>query len=1189
MSFPPFVSSLTLNVSTGASPNVETFEQDILPSELSGTTTNSVIITNSDLLNAFSSRPLGTIFTPSIVTTYEDFPSNNTIPNEAILPFVPRKIITNLSFQHIPDLNALTQPFSLIISTNSPVPLTFLSSDQSVATVSSGGLVTLQGSGTVTITASQEMSSDTVYTAATFVSREITVVKEILTLSNFIIPSKNFGIGPFTLQAPTSNSVGAFTYSVVGNAGVVDISGNQVTILSAGTTTIRATRAVTNKYTSATIDATLVVNPILPTFGIGSFTVPAKNFGNQPFPLQAPTSNSDGAFTYTSSNTAVATISSPIIFSDNFNTYSSNTSDQAQYQSNLMLAVGGTFTGWSTTNSGHVVDQANFLNGTNPKNFSIMIWDIYDVFTQLVAASNSNLLNAVYDVNFNAGPAVYQNPSQATTSSDGLLFQILRPNDTILASFTYLPGAWTGYPTLSAISFSYTGDGSGNVRLRIKSSNESPTGHFAGCVDNIQIIQKTSININIVGAGSSTITATQAATNNYITRSISDTLVVSPIAPTFGSFTVPAKNFGSADFTLTGPSSNNIDGSFSYTSSNPAVATITENTVSIVGAGSSTITATQAATTNYITRSVSATFDVNQAATVLGAFSISDITFGDSNNTFTLQPPTSDSDGAFTYSVVSTTGEVDISGNKVIILSAGTNIIIRATQAATTNYTSATTDATFRVNQAATVLGPFTISDKTFGDSNNTFTLQAPTSNSNVAFTYSVVGTDGVVDISNNVVTILSTGTTTIRATQAATNNYTSATTTASLVVKGWTQRGLAIDGKAGGDFSGHSVSLNASGNTLAIGAIYNGSSGPSAGHVRVYDWNTDITPNGWTKRGLDINGEAAFDYSGHSVSLSSNGNTVAIGAPYNDGTGPNAGHVRVYDWNTYITPNGWTQRGLDINGEAADDQSGHSVSLSSNGNTVAIGAPQNNNTGSDAGHVRVYDWNGSSWTQRGLDGLDINGEAQYDYSGWSVSLSSNGNTVAIGAVGNDDSNSDAGHVRVYDWNGSSWTKRGLNINGEAADDQSGDSVSLSSDGNTVAIGAKNNDGAGENAGHVRVYDWNGSSWTKRGLDIVGEAEYDYSGHSVSLSSNGNTVAIGAPYNDGTGPNAGHVRVYDWNTDITPNGWTKRGLDINGEAAYDQSGRSVSLSSDGNMVAIGAPYNGVDGSNAGHVRVYRYV
>ena len=160
------------------------------------------------------------------------------------------------------------------------------------------------------------------------------------------------------------------------------------------------------------------------------------------------------------------------------------------------------------------------------------------------------------------------------------------------------------------------------------------------------------------------------------------------------------------------------------------------------------------------------------------------------------------------------------------------------------------------------------------------------------------------------------------------------------------------------------------------------------------------------------------------------------------------------------------TQLGADIDGEATGDQSGWSVSLSSDGTTVAIGAPYNDGNGINAGHVRIYTYSSGSWTQLGAD---IDGEAIADQSGWSVSLSSDGTTVAIGARLNDGYGNDAGHVRIYEYSSGSWTQLGADIDGEAGGDNSG-YVSLSSDGTTVAIGAKGNDGNGAEAGHVRVY-----------------------------------------------------------------------------------------------------------------------
>ena len=99
-----------------------------------------------------------------------------------------------------------------------------------------------------------------------------------------------------------------------------------------------------------------------------------------------------------------------------------------------------------------------------------------------------------------------------------------------------------------------------------------------------------------------------------------------------------------------------------------------------------------------------------------------------------------------------------------------------------------------------------------------------------------------------------------------------------------------------------------------------------------------------------------------------------------------------------------------------------------------------------------------------------------FDYSGHSVSLiHSDGTIVAIGAMGNDGNGSSAGHVRVYQYANDTWTQMGSDIDGEAAGDNSGSSVSLSNDGTILAIGALFNDGNGQYSGHVRVFQWNGT------------------------------------------------------------------------------------------------------------------
>ena len=123
----------------------------------------------------------------------------------------------------------------------------------------------------------------------------------------------------------------------------------------------------------------------------------------------------------------------------------------------------------------------------------------------------------------------------------------------------------------------------------------------------------------------------------------------------------------------------------------------------------------------------------------------------------------------------------------------------------------------------------------------------------------------------------------------------------------------------------------------------------------------------------------------------------------------------------------------------------------------------------------------------------------------------------------------------------------GQDIDAEAADNEFGFSVSLSSDGNILAVGGTYNSGSATASGHVRVFENISGVWTQIGQDIDGESENDLSGWSVKLSGDGNIVAIGSSLNDGNGDSSGHVRVYENLSGV----WTQIGQDIDGEAAFE--------------------------------------
>lgn len=233
-----------------------------------------------------------------------------------------------------------------------------------------------------------------------------------------------------------------------------------------------------------------------------------------------------------------------------------------------------------------------------------------------------------------------------------------------------------------------------------------------------------------------------------------------------------SKDFDDADFALA-PTSDS-DGAFTYESSDTAVATVSSGVVTIVGVGSTVLTATQAAHGGFTGGSKTATLTVSAVAPTITFNNISK-NYGDA--TFALSP-SSNSAGTFSY-VSGNTAVATVAGNVVTIVGAGT-ATITATQAANGNYTSDAKSATLTVSPIAPTLGGFSNILKQMGDI--PFALTAPTSNSAGTFSYASDNT-GVATVAGNVVTLVSNGAATITATQAANGNYTSGTRTLTLTV----------------------------------------------------------------------------------------------------------------------------------------------------------------------------------------------------------------------------------------------------------------------------------------------------------------------------------------------------------------------------------------------------------------------
>jgi len=183
-------------------------------------------------------------------------------------------------------------------------------------------------------------------------------------------------------------------------------------------------------------------------------------------------------------------------------------------------------------------------------------------------------------------------------------------------------------------------------------------------------------------------------------------------------------------------------------------------------------------------------------------------------------------------------------------------------------------------------------------------------------------------------------------------------------------------------------------------------------------------------------------------------------------------------------------------------------------------------------------------------------------------------------AVGAAGSDDNTGQVKVYKYTSNEWKLRGESINGDGISDFSGVSIDISSDGKMVAIGAPLNTGS---KGQVRVFEYISNDWTQNGQAIYGEDFVDSSGSYVSISSDGTVLAIGAPRNGSSGISSGHVRTYAY----ADSEWEQIGDDIDGEQPFDYAG-AVALSGNGKVLVIGASGNDDNGNNSGHVRVFKY-
>jgi len=325
-------------------------------------------------------------------------------------------------------------------------------------------------------------------------------------------------------------------------------------------------------------------------------------------------------------------------------------------------------------------------------------------------------------------------------------------------------------------------------------------------------------------------------------------------------------------------------------------------------------------------------------------------------------------------------------------------------------------------------------------------------------------------------------------------------------------------------------------------------------------------------------------DYFGYSVAISGNNNTMIIGAAGDDQD------VESFNGAAYIyefSNSGWNQQtkllASDIQGFAAF---GCSVDISQDGNTVAVGAFGSNSASVDPeftgnGAVYIFTRSGSTWTQQAkLLASDLDSS---DSFGSSVSLSTDGNMVVVGAPNEDTSpNSFNGAAYVFTRSGSIWTQESKFIASDPGDYFNfGRSVSLSSDKSTAAVGCPG-------ASATYVFTRSGTSWTEQEKLVASDGEGSEGfGYEVSISSNGNIVLVGA-YTEDTLANTDNGAAYVFARSEST--WTQQAKLLASDAeGNDNFGISVNISNDGNTAIIGSRADQMGTNKIGKAYIFDYV
>jgi hypothetical protein len=395
----------------------------------------------------------------------------------------------------------------------------------------------------------------------------------------------------------------------------------------------------------------------------------------------------------------------------------------------------------------------------------------------------------------------------------------------------------------------------------------------------------------------------------------------------------------------------------------------------------------------------------------------------------------------------------------------------------------------------------------------------------------------------------------------------------------------VSLPGDKFQDRAGFQTVVSGDSSTVAVSSpMATGHGKEHTGKVQIYTRNVDNTLGVvWHQVGEDIYGDTPHEQSGYAIALNFRGDTIAIGSPYYNRTTdphddyeqsvPYVGQVRIFVWDADL--GAWNILGKPIRGTQAAGRCGFSVHMGAMGRNLVLGCPRAKDythVRPNAGMVKVMKWLVDE-EKWVAKGSPIYGNTTNIMAGIRVSMSGDSDTMAFIAPGSDDDDPSPGRVRVFNFeeDPGDWVPMGEPIVNWDENDLRGRCMYMSRDGLNVAVGSPTKEGGG----HVRIYRWDESAWVQRGNPVPGGGSYHSVGTSVALNTEGDIVAVGSPFNSAKGITAGRVRVYRWDETRVKGGHPSPGWSMKGQELDgeegDTNGFSVHLTGKGHMVTIGAP------------------